>query len=72
MNIDFWKQTWEKNEIEFHESKPDPLLVAYFKELNLITLRKRYVSLVKETLELPENEWKRVYVPILKVDCVMG
>ena len=34
--------------------------------VKFITLRKRYAGLVKETLELPEKEWKRVYVPIPK------
>lgn len=34
--------------------------------VRFITLRKRYAGLVKETLELPKEVWKRVYVPIPK------
>ncbi len=34
--------------------------------VKFITLRKRYASLIKETLGLPKNVWKRVYVPIPK------
>ncbi|MCR4290442.1 MAG: hypothetical protein NUV86_09320, partial [Candidatus Scalindua sp.] len=34
--------------------------------VKFITLRNRYAGLVKETLELPEKEWKRVYVSIPK------
>lgn len=32
--------------------------------VKFITLRKRYASLIKETLELPEAEWEKVYVLI--------
>jgi transposase len=34
--------------------------------IKFVTLRKRHASLVKETLELPQKVWKRVYVPIPK------
>ncbi len=34
--------------------------------VKFITLRKRYAGLIKETLELPEVEWEKVYVPIPK------
>ena len=34
--------------------------------VRFITLRKRYAALVKKTLELPKDLWKRVYVPIPK------
>jgi hypothetical protein len=35
-------------------------------KIKFITLRKRYASLIKETLEIPKEEWKKVYVPIPK------
>lgn len=35
-------------------------------KVKFITLRKRYAGLVKETLELPKEVWKKVYVPIPK------
>lgn len=34
--------------------------------VKFITLRKRSAGLIKETLELPEEEWEKVYVPIPK------
>ncbi len=35
-------------------------------DIKFITLRKRYTGLIKETLELPKEEWKKIYVPIPK------
>ncbi|KHE91727.1 MAG: thiopurine S-methyltransferase [Candidatus Scalindua rubra] len=52
MSIDFWKQTWEKNEIGFHESKPNPLLVAYFKELNLVEGSRVFLPLCGKALDI--------------------
>jgi len=34
--------------------------------VKFITLRKRHASLVKKTLDLPDKEWEKVYVPIPK------
>jgi Thiopurine S-methyltransferase (TPMT). len=52
MSIDFWKQTWEKNEIGFHQSKPNPLLVAYFKELNLVEGSRVFLPLCGKALDI--------------------
>ena len=52
MNVDFWNQKWEKNEIAFHESKPNPLLVAYFKELNLVEGSRVFLPLCGKTLDI--------------------
>ena len=52
MNIDFWKKTWEKNEIGFHERKPNTLLVAYFKELNLVEGSRVFLPLCGKTLDI--------------------
>ena len=52
MNIDFWNQKWEKNEIGFHESKPNPLLVAYFKELDLVKTSRVFLPLCGKTLDI--------------------
>ncbi|MBS1259360.1 MAG: hypothetical protein MAG551_02430 [Candidatus Scalindua arabica] len=35
-------------------------------KIKFITLRKRYASLIKETLELSKKEWEKVHVPIPK------
>ena len=52
MNIDFWKQTWEKNEIGFHESEPNPLLAAYLKELNVVEGSRVFIPLCGKTLDI--------------------
>ena len=35
-------------------------------KVKFITLRKRYAGLVKETLALPKDVWKKVYIPVPK------
>lgn len=35
-------------------------------KIKFITLRKRYAKLIKDTLELPPNEWKRIHLSIPK------
>lgn len=52
MKIDFWKQRWEKNDIGFHESKPNPLLEAYLKELNLTDDGRIFLPLCGKTLDI--------------------
>ncbi len=52
MNIDFWHQKWEKNEIAFHESKPHPVLVTYFKELKLVEDSRVFLPLCGKTLDI--------------------
>jgi len=34
--------------------------------IKFITLRKRYAKLIKETLDLPSNEWKKIHLSIPK------
>jgi thiopurine S-methyltransferase len=52
MDIDFWHQRWEKNEIAFHESRPHPILVAYFKELKLVEGSRVFLPLCGKTLDI--------------------
>jgi transposase len=35
-------------------------------KIKFITLRKRYAKLIKDTLDLPANEWKRIHLSIPK------
>ncbi len=35
-------------------------------KIKFITLRKRYAKLIKDTLELPPNEWKKIHLSIPK------
>lgn len=54
MNMDasFWRQRWEKNEIGFHESKANPLLVTHFHELSVAKGRRVFVPLCGKTLDI--------------------
>ena len=53
MNPGFWRQRWEKNEIAFHESETNPLLVKYFKELSLAQGSRIFLPLCGKTLDIP-------------------
>lgn len=48
----FWHQRWEKNEIGFHEEKPNPLLVKHFHELSIAKGRRIFVPLCGKTLDI--------------------
>jgi len=52
MNSSFWHQRWEKNEIGFHEGKPNPLLVEHFHELSVSKGRRMFVPLCGKTLDI--------------------
>ncbi|OQW61220.1 MAG: thiopurine S-methyltransferase [Nitrospira sp. ST-bin4] len=52
MDASFWHQRWEKNEIGFHESKANPLLVAHFRELSVGKGRRVFVPLCGKTLDI--------------------
>jgi thiopurine S-methyltransferase len=54
MNMDerFWRQRWEKNEIGFHESKANPLLVTHFPKLSVAKGRRVFVPLCGKTLDI--------------------
>jgi thiopurine S-methyltransferase len=52
MDASFWHQRWKKNEIAFHESKANPLLVKYFKELSLAKGSRIFLPLCGKTLDI--------------------
>lgn len=52
MDTSFWRQRWEKNEIGFHESKVNPLLVTHFRELSVGKGRRVFVPLCGKTLDI--------------------
>ncbi|MDF0643939.1 MAG: thiopurine S-methyltransferase [Nitrospira sp.] len=52
MDPSFWHQRWEKNEIAFHESKVNPLLVRHFNELSLGKGRRVFVPLCGKSLDI--------------------
>lgn len=52
MDTDFWLQKWEKNEIGFHRSEANPLLVKYFGDLSLEQDGRVFVPLCGKTLDI--------------------
>ncbi|MBT9316467.1 thiopurine S-methyltransferase [Leptothoe spongobia] len=52
MDTSFWLQKWEKNDIRFHESEVNPILVNYFKELSLVKGNRVFVPLCGKTLDI--------------------
>ena len=53
IDTNFWHQKWEKNEIAFHESAVNPLLVKHFNELSLVTGSQVFLPLCGKTLDIP-------------------
>jgi len=52
MDASFWHHRWEKNDIAFHEGKPNELLVKHFHELSLAKGRRIFVPLCGKTLDI--------------------
>lgn len=52
MDANFWHQKWRKNNIAFHESEANPLLVKYFKDLSLAKGSRVFVPLCGKTLDI--------------------
>ena len=52
MDPNFWHQRWEKNEIAFHEGKPNALLVQYLNELPLAKGRRIFLPLCGKTRDI--------------------
>jgi len=52
MDASFWHQRWEKNEIAFHQSKANPLLVEHFHQLSLTKGSRIFVPLCGKTRDI--------------------
>ncbi|BFU91633.1 MAG: Thiopurine S-methyltransferase [Nitrospira sp.] len=52
MDPSFWHQRWEKNEIGFHEGKPNLFLVKHFHELSVAKGRRIFVPLCGKTQDI--------------------
>lgn len=52
MDQSFWHQRWAKNEIAFHESEANPLLVKHVHELSLGKGSRVFVPLCGKTLDI--------------------
>jgi len=52
MDVNFWHQRWELNEIAFHEREANPLLVKYFDLLSLTKGSRVFLPLCGKTLAI--------------------
>ncbi len=52
MDASFWLQKWEKNDIAFHKSEANPLLVKYFEELSLAKNSRVFLPLCGKTVDI--------------------
>jgi thiopurine S-methyltransferase len=52
MDGSFWHRKWERNEIAFHESEANPLLVTYFNELSLPKGSRVFLPLCGKTRDI--------------------
>ena len=52
MQADFWHERWSHNQIGFHESTANPLLVAHFATLGLSPGARIFVPLCGKTLDI--------------------
>ncbi|MEM6252728.1 MAG: thiopurine S-methyltransferase [Cyanobacteria bacterium P01_D01_bin.156] len=52
MDTGFWRQKWEQNQIAFHRSKANPLLVNHFEKLALSEGARVFVPLCGKTLDI--------------------
>lgn len=52
MDGSFWHSKWERNDIGFHESQANPLLVSHFKALSLAKGSRVFLPLCGKTLDI--------------------
>ncbi|MEM1240608.1 MAG: thiopurine S-methyltransferase [Cyanobacteria bacterium P01_H01_bin.26] len=52
MDTDFWLQRWQDNNIAFHRSEANPLLVSHFKALGLVEGSRVFVPLCGKTKDI--------------------
>ena len=52
MEHSFWHQKWEKNEIGFHQAKPNDLLARHFDKLSLSQGSRIFLPLCGKTLDI--------------------
>ncbi|HEC58076.1 hypothetical protein LCGC14_0631150 [marine sediment metagenome] len=52
MDVNFWHNKWQNNQIAFHRSNPNPLLVAHFDALSLTKANTIFIPLCGKTLDI--------------------
>lgn len=70
VDTSFWHHKWEKNDIAFHETTANPLLVKYFNALSLGKGNRVFLPLCGKTLDihwLLSNEYRVGGVELSKI-----
>jgi thiopurine S-methyltransferase len=52
MDAAYWRDRWAQNQIAFHESKVNPMLVQYFDRLSLPAASRIFVPLCGKTIDI--------------------
>lgn len=52
MNVEFWQERWQNNEIGFHEGAPNLLLVSHFEKLHLNPGSRIFLPLCGKTVDI--------------------
>ena len=52
MEAYFWLEKWKENNIAFHQSEANPILIKYFKELSLVKGSRVFLPLCGKTLDI--------------------
>lgn len=52
MDANFWRQKWKENNIAFHESEANPLLVKHFEALSVAEGSRIFLPLCGKTLDI--------------------
>jgi len=52
MDISFWQQKWERGELGFHQSQPNPLLIKHFDHLKLARGHRIFLPLCGKTVDI--------------------
>ena len=55
MDANFWLEKWKDNNIAFHNSEANPLLIRYFKQLFLAEGSRLFLPLCGKTLDIRLN-----------------
>ena len=52
MDVNIWEKRWLKNDIGFHEARPNPNLISYLANLNLAKGSRIFVPLCGKTVDI--------------------
>src|SRR4051812_13524607 len=52
MDANFWHETWQRNQLGFHQKEANPYLVAHLKDLSLPKSARIFVPLCGKTLDI--------------------